>query len=380
LMIKSVNKKKFSIICFLLLFPIVLQFASVCDAKSRSVQNVIFLIGDGMGLTQVFASRATVVGPDGSLNVDRMPFTGFVRTHSANSLITDSAAAATALASGFKTDNGMIGVTPDSQRVQTILSACQRAGKSTGLIATSSITHATPACFAAHVISRSSESQIAEQIIDDKIDVLLGGGKSFFIPSTESYSKRSDDKNLIATAQNNGYIFIQTRDELLAANSNRLVGLFENEAMTTEPPEPTLAEMAGKALEILSRNPKGFFIMIEGSQIDWAAHAHNKDNLVKQVTDFDKAVKIALDFAAQHHNTLVVVTADHETGGLAIINGQRTGAQLDFAWSTEGHSATMVPVYAYGPGASRFSGTLDNTDIPKIMAELAGINNFPAMF
>lgn len=340
-------------------------------------KNVILLIGDGMGIAQITAARIRAVGPGGMLNMDRMPVTGFVRTHSADQLITDSAAGATAYATGHKTNNGMISVAPDSTPLPTILEYLRDKGKATGLVATSTITHATPAGFAAHVPSRRDEATIAEHLLKNRVQVLLGGGKMFFLPGTSEGSKRPDERNLIQEAQKAGYQYVETREALLSATGPYLLGLFQMGGLTTNPPEPMLHEMAQKALEILSKDPDGFFAMIEGSQIDWACHANDPNYEFRQLLLFDMAVGIALEFARKDGHTLVIVTADHETGGLAVNGGSLNGQSLQIAWTTKHHTGTNVPLFAYGPNAERFTGVHDNTEIPRLIAAILGYPDFP---
>jgi alkaline phosphatase len=346
----------------------------------EKVDNIILMIGDGMSVATISHARIRGAGMTGSLHMDRMPITGFVRTASADKLITDSAAASSAMACGVKTNNGMIARTPDGQVGQTILEACQRKGMAAGLVVTSSITHATPAGFGAHALSRKEEPLIAEHLLFNRIDVLLGGGRAFFIPQGEEGSRRKDDRNLLELATKQGYEVVQTRSELLKSGDSRLLGLFAGEGLSTHPPEPSLAEMTGSALQILSKNKKGFFLMIEGSQIDWANHDNAQDESARQTLDFDMAVAAVLQFAENNKHTLVIVTADHETGGMAINGGNADGSKVELAWTSKGHNGSTVPLYAYGPGSLRLSGFHENTDIPKAFAALLKIAPFPSIF
>jgi alkaline phosphatase len=341
------------------------------------VKNIIFYIGDGMGMSQICASRIKTFGAYGKLEIEKMPISGFINTHSIDQLITDSAAGATAMASGFKTKNGMIGVTPDSTPVRTILEAARDMGKSTGLVATSTITHATPACFAAHCPSRKDQSTIAEHLIKSKVNVILGGGKQFFIPDSVKGSLRPDDKNLIEQAQKDGYLVMENYNELPKAEDEYLLGLFENGPLKRGTSEPGLLEMTEKSIQLLNRNKAGFFLVVEGSQIDWGGHDNDIDYVVEEQLEFDKALKAGLEFAANDKHTLVVVTADHETGGLHCKQGPVDGKQMGVVWSTGGHTGEPVPIFAFGPFAHRFTGVMDNTEVPKIFAALWGITNFP---
>ncbi len=354
---------------------------------ARKVRNVILLIGDGMGVNQVTLASVKATGPGGRLHMERLPVAGLVRTHSANSLVTDSAAAGTAMAAGVKTNNGMIGMTPDGRKHGTILEAAKAKGMATGLVATSTITHATPASFGAHVESRKMEPAIAQQLIANRIDVLLGGGRKHFLPRSNSASGRKDDLDLLAQAREAGYNYVQTVSELRSAREAPLLGLFQLDALTTAEPEPSLAFMTRKAIRLLKKvnlnstvDRYGFFLMIEGSQIDWECHANNAAGSIRQTLLFDQAVEAAVDFALQDGRTLVLVTADHETGGMTLIgNGSEDKKEPELAvrWATKGHSGMPVGIWALGPGAERFAGVQDNTNIPKKIARLLDIRPFP---
>ncbi|UCD50698.1 MAG: alkaline phosphatase [Phycisphaerales bacterium] len=351
---------------------------------ARKVRNVIICIGDGMGLSQVTLARLRATGPAGKLHMERLPVSGIIRTHSSDHLVTDSAAAGTALSSGIKTKNGMIGQGPDGSPYRTILEAAQASGMATGLVATSTITHATPASFASHVKSRKMEPDIAEQLLANRVNVLLSGGRKFFLPKSDPNSGRDDERDLVAEAREAGYAYAETAWQLRSVNAPYLLGLFQYEGLTTSPPEPMLALMTRKAIQCL-RNArdsapgpkKGFFLMVEGSQIDWACHSNDADSCVRQTLLFDEAVKVAIDFALADGRTLLIVTADHETGGLTIADGSLKGTDAKVKWSTDGHTGTPVPVFALGPNAERFAGVYDNTEITKRLAPMLGIRPWP---
>lgn len=356
---------------FLILLAALTAFAA------QSPTNVILLVGDGMGLPHITLARLSLAESSRPLNIDSMPHAAFVKSHSADSVITDSAAAATALATGCKTNNGMISTLPDGREVQTILEAAQAIGKSAGLVTTTTITHATPAAFGSHVSSRKGEADIAPQYLEKRIDVLLGGGRMYFLPKSQEQSKREDERNLLDEAKALGYTVVDSREGLLSAKGGRLLGLFQMSSLTTKAPEPTLAEMTQKAIDVLSADKDGFFLMVEGGQIDWTAHNNDEAGTLKQLFDFDAAVGKALEFARKRTDTLVIVTADHETGGLTIIYPDKgSDARFKCSWSTKGHSGCNVPLLAEGPGASLFSGVLDNTDVPKRIASLWRIKGF----
>lgn len=355
------------------------QIAPLPVSSQKKVKNIILMIGDGMSFAHIDSARIKACGARGRLNMERMPVTGLVKTHSHSHLATDSAAAGTAFATGTKTYNGAISMNPDKKPLLTILEACKDLGKATGLVVTCSITHATPAAFASHVPSRRDQNGIASQLLKNKVNVLLGGGRQFFLPKSEEGSKRNDDRNLFSEAQKAGYLIVDNKDELDRASGNHVLGLFEMEDMKTIAPEPTLAEMTLKALEILSENKKGFLLMVEGSQIDWGAHDNDTGYTNRQVLLFDEAVYVALDFALRNKDTLVVVTADHETGGMSIVDGSLTGEELEIDWATKHHTALQVPLFAFGPRASLFTGVMDNTQVPIKFAEILKIGEFPAI-
>ncbi|MBD3290922.1 alkaline phosphatase [candidate division KSB1 bacterium] len=347
---------------------------------NNDVRNIILFIGDGMGFTQIATSRIAEYGPDGHLTMEKMPVTGIMKVHSKNSLITDSAASATAMATGYKTNNKMISMLPDSTRLKTVLEAAQIQGMATGLVATSSITHATPAVFASHSYSRYEHENIAEQMLATKVNVLLGGGKKYFLPDKVPDGVRKDNVNLIEQAQSNGYDFVDTRDALLNATADSLLGLFKPEAMDNIPNEPSLAEMTQQALKILSRNKNGFFLMVEGSQIDWAGHDNDLQYSLREMHSFDEAVKAGLEFAMQDEHTLVIVTADHETGGMNITDGDITNRGLEIKWMSGSHTGGPVPIFAFGPQALNFTGLIDNTDVAKIFGKLLNLEDFPMKY
>jgi alkaline phosphatase len=342
--------------------------------KSNTIKNVILLIGDGTGLAQITAGQYAMVGPDGLLSMQRMPVTGFVKTHSSDNLITDSASGATAYSCGLKTYNGAIGVDSNQVPCKTILELAEEKGLSTGLISTSSITHATPASFAAHVEQRSMQEEIATDFLDSGVEVFLGGGVQWF-----SKDQRSDSLDLLGQFEEAGYQVLMNEHDLQDSGSDRLLGLFAADGLERNEGEPSSAMMAKKALEILSRDDDGFFLMLEGSQIDWAGHANNSEYLLREVEDFDNAVKAVLDFAREDGETLVVLTADHETGGMTLQHQQAEGDSLEIYWTTSYHTGTPVPLMAYGPRALEFMGWRDNTYVGQKLSELLQVGELPVL-
>ena len=321
--------------------------------ESESI-NVILMIGDGMGLTQITAGW---IAKRDALNLERCPVIGLSKTNSSSNLITDSAAGATAFSTGKKTYNGAIGVNPDTVAQPTILEIAEKNGIATGLVATSSITHATPASFIAHQPSRLLDEAIAADFLKTDIDVFIGGGKKFF-------ELRTDHANLLTQLKEKGYAIANGVEEIGLVKTGKLAGFIADEQPLrfSEGRGAILTTASLKALELLDQNDKGFFLMIEGSQIDWGGHANDSQYIIDEMIDFDNAVGQVLDFAAKDGNTLVIITADHETGGYGI-NAADDDGTIVGGFTTDYHTATMVPVFAYGPGAEAFAGMYHNTEI-----------------
>jgi alkaline phosphatase len=342
--------------------------ASIQKQENPVPKNIILLIGDGMGLTQVTAG---MYANNNTLNLERFPITGLMKTHSSSHLITDSAAGATAFSCGCKTYNGAIGVTKAQIPCQTILEQAQKRGLATGLIATSSITHATPAAFIAHVKSRADMEDIAKFFVETNLDFFVGGGLQYF------NQRKTDQRNLYKEITAKGGFLSNFQEKKLSElqpNPDKSFGWF---SAIGEPDSvsggrdylPLAARMSTDFLR--KRSEKGFFLMLEGSQIDWAGHAKDGPRTIAEMIDFDAAIGEILRFAEADGNTLIIVTADHETGGLALEQGE--GAEiLDSEFTTGYHTATLVPVFAFGPGAEQFGGIMDNTDIYWKMLRLWG--------
>ncbi len=331
--------------------------------KTKHPKNVIFMIGDGMGIAQI---EAAMMVNGNKLNIERFTHNGFVKTSSSSDFITDSAAAATAFSTGKKTYNGAIGVDKDTVVHKTVLEYAEEAGLATGLIATSAITHATPASFIAHQPSRKMGEEIALDFLKTDIDVFIGGGKMHF-------NNRKDGKNLVDSLRTNGYQIAFSLDQMQQYTHGKLAAMLSDSAMLpfSKGRGEMLVPATMKGIELLSKNDKGFFMMVEGSQIDWGGHHNDIEYVVSELIDFDNAIGKVLDFAEQDGNTLVIVTADHETGGLTVLGENILGDSTATHFSTTHHTAVMVPVYAFGPGSEAFAGTYENTSIfNKLIAAL----------
>ncbi|MCI4169112.1 alkaline phosphatase PhoA [Bacillus spizizenii] len=424
-----------------------LQQTETASAKKQDkaeIRNVIVMIGDGMGTPYINAYRSLKNNGETPNNPKLTEFdpnlTGMMMTHpdDPDYNITDSAAAGTALATGVKTYNNAIGVDKNGKKVKSVLEEAKQQGKSTGLVATSEINHATPAAYGAHNESRKNMDQIANSYMDDKIkgkqkiDVLLGGGKSYF---------NRKDRNLTKEFKQAGYSYVTTKQALKKNKDQQVLGLFADgglaKALDRDSKTPSLKDMTVSAIDRLNQNKKGFFLMVEGSQIDWAAHDNDTVGAMSEVKDFEQAYKAAIDFAKKDKHTLVIATADHTTGGFAIgANGEKNwhaepilsakktpefmakkisegkpvkdvlsrytnlkftseeiksveaAAQADKSkgaykaiikifntrsnsgWTSTDHTGEEVPVYAYGPGKEKFRGLINNTDQAHIIFKM----------
>ncbi|NLO02692.1 MAG: alkaline phosphatase [Bacteroidales bacterium] len=329
--------------------------------KSRKPKNIIFFIGDGMGVSQV---HAALTANKGRLFIENLKYTGFSKTSSADNYITDSAAGGTALSSGVKTYNGAIGLDKDKNRVKTILEIAEEKGMATGLVSTSAITHATPASFIAHQSNRNMYEEIAADFLKTDIDVFIGGGYKHF-------TNRKDGRNLAGELKEKGYTVEKDLNIIANIKSGKLAGFVAEEHPGRLNERGNFLPVAvSTAINILSDNKRGFFLMVEGSQIDWGGHASNTDYIVEDMLDMDKSIGKALEFAAKDGKTLIVLTADHETGGMAVLNGSFETGMVKGEFTTGGHTGVMVPIFAYGPGAEEFIGIMENIEINEKMKKL----------
>ena len=336
------------------------QKISQYDGGIKQAKNIILLIGDGMGSSHVFAG---ITANKGETYFQQFNNNGFSRTASADKYKTDSAAGGTAISTGEKTNNGSVGVDVNDESVETILEIADKNGKATGMVTTSSITHATPAVFISHQPKRNMYEEIALDFLNTDIDVFIGGGK-------DNFNKRKDGLNLLDSLRTKGYVVLDSETDIKEFSSNKLAGFIaDGHPKGISERGDVLVSSTNKAIEILSKNKNGFFLMVEGSQIDWAAHGNNASQLLNEIADFDKAIGEALKFAEKDGNTLVIVTADHETGGFIVKDGNDKLGEVKGVFSSKGHTATMVPVFAYGPGAAKFRGIYQNTEIFNKMLE-----------
>jgi alkaline phosphatase len=341
----------------------VLSFGVTYSQDVYSPKNIIILIGDGMGINYVSAAI---------LSLDDHPFkefttTGFSITCSADKLITDSAAGATAISTGYRTKNHYVGVDTLGNPKLNLFEIAEQLGYSTGIVVTSTVTHATPASFIAHIISRKEETEIASQFTMHDIDVVIGGGSKYF-SETDSISHLSFFDKL----KDQGYDFFVNADELFSSEpEKKFYALLEEGALNKAAERDySLADLTSKAINLLSKNDNGFILLIEGSQIDWGGHDNDQPYIISELNDFCGAISASINFAKEDGNTLVLVTADHETGGMSINEGKPGGAEMRLNFTTKGHTAEMVGIFTMGPGEYLFQGILDNYMIGRKLIQL----------
>lgn len=374
-----------------------LALTTSCSSEPQ-VKNVIYLIGDGMGFGAV---TSLLLSEDEVTGFEQAPVVGLHETCSADNYVTDSAAGGTALATGTRTNNGYVGADPDGAQLTSVLRKAQAMGKKTGIVVNTTLTEATPAAFYAGVTSRKMVYDIAKQFTECDVDIAIGGGLGHFY-------NRPDSLDLTATLIDKGYDVYLHWETVLNTESDKFVGILPlsdlhrreknhgkasaaegqevclaaqmaamNEDINAEHlSEPTvyLEKATAKALDVLSRNNEdGFFLMIESAIIDGYGHNNDGEGMVIEMKEFNCTLQKMIEYVNQHPETLLVVTADHETGGTGVYyNGHKPGNEgpLKMIFSTSGHTGTVVPVFAYGAGAENFAGVMKNTDIPKKIEEL----------
>ncbi|MGH7443770.1 MAG: alkaline phosphatase [Longimicrobiales bacterium] len=333
-------------------------------APADDARRVILIIGDGTGLAQW---SAAVLADDAPLAVSRLPEIGLVDTRCVCSKTTDSGASGTSYGIGMRTGYTMIGMGPDSVPHTSVLEAAEARGMATGMVTTTHITDATPAAFGAHVASRYERFAIAEQYAEKDIEVLLGGGKDFF-------ARRPDGRDLIGELRERYTVVTTPEDfaEIDIARTDRLLGLFADSTIFPDASlRPSMPDMARAALAILDRDPDGFFLLLESEDTDDLGHSNVPiDSLVGGMRALDSMIAVALAYQEQHPGTLIVVTGDHETGGLSLQVEPEGGVAGEYA--TGGHSASMVPIFAGGPGAAAFGTWLRNEEVGRLLMRAVG--------
>ena len=364
---------------FLVLACLSLNGVEAKSPKNEKVNNIIFMIGDGMGLGHV--SMLQLEGKYQPTAFDRAQNIALIKTYSVNNRVTDSAAAGTALATGHKTNNSTLGQLPDGTPLESITTKAKNKNYGTGIVVTCYVQHATPAAFYANVESRSDNDGICDDFTKRDYDVMFGGGLRYF---KQYYEKRNKDYNKELAAL--GYSLHTDLSKLGSIPSEgKVLGLFADgdlPAATSGKRDGYLANATQKALDILTNNAKknknkGFVLMVEGSKIDGESHSRNPQGILAETRDFAAAVDVAMNYADTHPGTLVVVTADHETGGISIPSNKTDftlpESGIGYAFGTSSHTATMVPVYLYGAGADSINGIMENSELGQKLQEILGV-------
>lgn len=348
------------------LSTIVAFLLTIGVASAQEVKNIIYLIGDGMGLSSV--SMMMVEGGYEATIFDQAENVALQKTYSLDNRVTDSAASGTALATGYKTNNTFIGCTPDGVAVESLLDVAKAQGKATGVVVTTYLQHATPAAFYAHTESRHNYHIITEQLVGSTLDVAIGGGMGYF---KEVYKEKVNE-----VIENKGFTLIEDIAKLKAqSGDSRTLALLADWEVGSNA-GTYLADATREALRLLEKrgNEEGFVLMVEGSLIDGMGHANNAQAQQIEMQGFMGAIEVAVEYAKSHPDTLVVVTADHETGGLSIVsadaNFNLSEQGVEYRWTTSGHSGVMIPIYLYGAANESINGIVENTDIAKTLKGL----------
>lgn len=344
-----------------LILSVITLLVSDITLSAREPKNIIFLIGDGMSIASV--SMMQLVNHYEPTIFDKAENVALQKSYSADNRVTDSAASGTALATGVKTNNTFLGVLPDSSAVESLMEVAQRCGKATGVVVTTYLQHATPAAFYAHVPSRHEYALISEQLLGSKLDVAIGGGMAFFVERYENHKKA---KKAIADA---GFSLVEDFAGVESADAGcRLLALLADKEVGQDSGD-YLADATRKSLELLEARggDEGFVLMVEGSLIDGMGHGNDAVAQQREMESFMGAIEVAVEYAASHDDTLVVVTADHGTGGLTLVsaNADFTLAEqgVEYRWTTGGHSGEMIPIYLYGAGSELINGVMENAEL-----------------
>jgi len=341
-------------------------------------RNVILMIGDGMGLGQVSSASPLIHGPAGRLAVERFPVVGLVRTFAANDLAADSAASASAIATGLKCSTKAISTLDDGSRPVTLLEAARSRGLATGVITTSGLMDATPAAFTAHADRRTHYSTILRAMLASGVDVLIGGDWRHYRKARRDAEFQRLIERIDELAGAAGYTVVRD-PRRLATTDGPVLGLFPPRGRTADAHGPPLRDTVLAALGRLAEDPDGFLAVFESEVTDGAGHNNDIDLLVKGVRELDDAAAAARAWAERRGDTLVLVTADHDTGGLGVVEGRYRDGLATVRWATDLHTAQWVPLFAAGPGSDRFGGVLDNTEIGRTVAALLDLAPFPSL-
>ena len=330
--------------------------------NGKKVKNVILMIGDGMSLMHVYTAWAA---NRGKLWLENAQATGLSKTWAVKKLVTDSGSGGTSLATGVKTVYHAVGVDPEGKPLTSLVDVAKELGKDAGMAVTCRLWDATPCDFCCHNIDRDKEEELVGDYPTSGVDFVFGGG-------AQKFTNRKDGRDIFKELQKKGYHVSRTLDDFFAYDKHGRIFAVPYDKDTPLPDErgDLLARASMKGISLMNQNKNGFFMMIEGSQLDDYGHFNQLDLLMKETLDFDQTVGEVMKWAAKDGETLVVVTADHETGGLTLVNGNKDEGRVECCFSTKDHSGAMVPVYAFGPGAENFTGIFENTDVFKKIKKL----------
>ncbi|WP_407822474.1 alkaline phosphatase [Sodaliphilus pleomorphus] len=346
-------------------FPTPYQVEKIAPPKGGGkVKNVILMIGDGMSLMHIEAAWTC---NRGHLWLENAQYTGISKTPASNRLITDSGSGGTSLATGYKTRYHAVGVDSTGRPLESLNVLAHKAGKANGIAVTCRLWDATPCDFVAHNLDRNKEQDLILDYLNAPLDYVFGGGAKYF-------EHRDDGRNIFSELEKKGYRVARTLDELWRCKSGKIYAV----PYPVDTPVPAergdlLAKASLKGIDLLNHNKNGFFMMIEGSQLDDYGHFNQLDMLMQETLDFDQTIGAVMKWAAADGQTLVVVTADHQTGGPTVLGGDYHTGTVQVNFSTRDHSGTMVPVYAFGPGSENFTGFMDNTEIFWKIKRLLGL-------
>lgn len=347
-------------------------------AEAPRPRNVVLFVGDGMGFGHLSAASSLLHGPGGLMELAKTPHVGLMRTWAANDLTTDSAASATALATGFKTDRKMVGMLPDGRVAWNLFEAARVRGLATGMITTTGLADATPACFTAHAAHRDTYHEILEQMLDSRTDLMLGGDWTKKRKARRNPRYMEMVQEIERLGQERGYAV--TRDPAAVPSAELpVLGLFPPREETPADHGPELAISTRRALELLAADPDGFVLVVENETTDELAHDNHIERTLHGMRELDAAVAVALEFARGRDDTLVLVTADHDTGTLALVDGVYEDGRATVRWASGEHSSQWVPFFAFGPGAELFGGILDNTWVPQWLSRLLDLQPLPQL-
>ncbi len=348
------------------------QVLTVLPPDGERPRNVVLVIGDGMGLGMVSGASALLHGPGGGLALEAAPAIGLVRIYAADALVNDSAGSGTSLATGHKTNRKMVSMLPDGRTVPTLFEKAHARGLLTGVVTTSGLMDATPATFTAHNVSRSNKGEILASQLSSGTDVMIGASWGWF----DRLAEEPGLAQAVDAARQQGVMIVGSAEGMKAARAP-FVALLPPRADSPDAGGPPLDVSVRKALAELGSDDSGFVLLVETEETDEWGHANDVQRVVSAVEELDVALRVILDFAEARKDTLVIVTADHDTGGMALVRGRAAEGKAEVRWTTDGHVGTWVPLFAFGPGATQFIGVLDNTEVSKRIASLLGLDDQP---